>query len=87
METADEPTIEIEKQQSHAVGFGRRRTNDNQQKESSSGQPKPGVHNVKCGLCGGKYPHQGICPAQGSCSVTSVLTLVYHAPQKSSRGK
>ena len=65
METAYEQTSEIEKQQSHAVGFGRKRTNDNQQKESSSGQPKPGVRNVKCGLCGGKYPHQGICPAQG----------------------
>ena len=37
METPEEQTSEIEKQQSHAVGSGRKRTNDTQQKESSSG--------------------------------------------------
>ena len=65
METADEQTSEIEKQQSHAVGFGGKRISDGRRKESSNGRPKSGCHNNKCGLCGGKYPHQGNCPAQG----------------------
>lgn len=27
--------------------------------------PKSGLRNNRCGLCGGNYPHQGTCPAQG----------------------
>lgn len=65
METAEEQTSEIEKQQSHAVGYGQSKTSDDQQKESSSRQPKRESRNTTCGLCGGGYPHQGNCPAQG----------------------
>lgn len=28
-------------------------------------QPKGDSRNTTCGLCGGSYPHQGNCPAQG----------------------
>ena len=64
METADEQTSEIEKQQSHAVGRGNNKTSDDRE-ENSNGPPKLGSRNTKCGLCGGSYPHQGTCPAQG----------------------
>ena len=63
METADEQTTEIEKQQSNAVGYGRNKATDVQQKENSRGLPKFGLRNNRCGLCGGNYPHQGTCPA------------------------
>ena len=65
METADEQTTEMEKQQTSAVGYGRNKATDVQQKENSRGLPKSGLRNTRCGLCGGNYPHQGICPAQG----------------------
>ena len=65
METADEQTTEMEKQQSNAVGYGRNKATDVQQKENSRGLPKSGLRNNRCGLCGGNYPHQGTCPAQG----------------------
>ena len=65
METADEQTTEMEKQQSNAVGYGRNKATDVQQKENYRGLPKSGLRNNRCGLCGGNYPHQGTCPAQG----------------------
>ena len=65
METADEQTTEMEKQQSNEVGYGRNKVTDVQQKENSRGIPKSGLRNHRCGLCGGNYPHQGTCPAQG----------------------
>ena len=40
METADEQTTEMEKQQSNAVGYGRNKATDVQQKENSRGLPK-----------------------------------------------
>ena len=64
METADEQTSEIEKQQSHLVGRGNNKTSDDQE-ENSNGPPKLGSGNTKCGLCGGNYSHQVNCPAQG----------------------
>ena len=64
METTDEQTSEIEKQQSHAVGRGNNKTSDDRE-ENSNGPPKLGSSNTKCGLCDGSYPHRGICPAQG----------------------
>ena len=64
METADEQTSEIEKQQSHAVGCGNNKTSDDRE-ENSNGPPKLGSRSTKCGICGGSYPHQGTCPAQG----------------------
>ena len=65
IETADEQTSKMDKQQSHAVGYGRIKTSNDRKKESSNGQPKSGPRNTKCGLCGGSYPHQSNCPAQG----------------------
>jgi len=70
METADEQTSEIEKQQSHAVGHGINKTSDDRE-ESSNGPPKVGSRNTKYGLCGGSYPHQGTCPAQGKKCVVN----------------
>ena len=64
MQTADERTSEIDKQQSHAVGRRNNKTRDDQE-ENSNGPPKIGYRNTKCGLCGGSYPHRGMCPAQG----------------------
>ena len=64
METADEQTSEIEKQQSHVVGRCNNKTSDDRE-ENSNSPPKIGFCNAKCGLCGGSYPHQGTCPAQG----------------------
>jgi len=64
METTDEQTSEIEKQQSHAFGCGNNKKSDDRE-ESPNGPPKLGSRNTKCGLCGGSYPHQGACPAQG----------------------
>ena len=46
METADEQTSEIEKQQSHAVGRGNNKTSDDRE-ESSNGPPKLGSRNTK----------------------------------------
>ena len=65
MKTADEQTTEMEKQQSNAVGYGRNKETDVQQKENSRGLPKSGLGNNRSGLCGGNYPRQGTCPAQG----------------------
>lgn len=65
METAEEQTSEIEKQQTHAVGYGQSQASDDRPKESSNRQPKGDSRNTTCGLCGGSYPHQGNCPAQG----------------------
>lgn len=69
METADEQTSEMEKQQSHAVGYGRNKISDDKPKEgsrpTSGSRNTPGGRNTKCGLCGWNYPHQGNCPAQG----------------------
>ena len=62
MDTADEQTSEIGKQQSHAVGHGQNKASDDRQKESSNDQPRSGSRNTKCGLCGGSYPHPGACP-------------------------
>ena len=64
METADERTSEIDKQQSHALGRHNNKTRDDRE-ENSNGPPKIGYRNTKCGLCGGSYPHRGMCPAQG----------------------
>ena len=63
METADERTSEIDKQQSHAVGRCNNKTRDDLE-ENSNGPPKIGYHNTKCGLCGGRYPHRRMSPAQ-----------------------
>ena len=60
METTDEQTTtEIEKQQSHAVGYGRNKVSNDQS------QPKTDSRSTKCVLCGGNYPHQGNFPPQG----------------------
>ena len=64
METADEQTSEIEKEQSHALGRDNNKTT-NDREENSNGPPKLGSRNTKCGLCAGNFPHQGTCPAQG----------------------
>ena len=64
METTDEQTSEIEKQQSHAVGHGNNKRSDDQE-ENSNGPHKLGSGNTKCGLCVRSYPHQGTCPSQG----------------------
>ena len=66
IETADEQTTEMVKQQSNAVGYGRNKATDVQQKENYRGLPKSGLRNNRCGLCVGNYPHQGTCPAQGN---------------------
>ena len=58
METADEQTSEIRKQQSHAVGRSNYKISDDRE-ENSNGPPKLGSRNTKCGLCGGSYSHQG----------------------------
>ena len=63
METADEQTSEMEKQHSHAVVHNRNKIADKKPKRDA--RPKAGSHHTKCGLCGGNYPHQGNCPAQG----------------------
>lgn len=52
------------KKQPQAVGYSQNKASDNQQKESSSRQPKLDSCNTTCGLCGGGYPHQGNCPAK-----------------------
>ena len=66
METADEQTSEIEKQQSHAVTHGRNKPfKSSDSKPKANPRPKRDFRNTKCGLCGGNYPHQGNCPAQG----------------------
>ena len=66
METANEQTSEMEKQQSHAVGnynFINR-----QSKFKKTFQSKKQLNKTKCGLCGGNYPHTNKCPAHGkSC--------------------
>ena len=82
METADEQTSEIEKQQSNALGYGRNKATDVQQKENSRGLPKSGLRNNRCGLCGGNYPHQGTCPAQAKNNRSKSSH-----PKKTSRGK
>ena len=64
METADERTSEIDKQQSHALGRHNNKTRDDRE-ENPNGPPKIGYRNTKRGLCGGSYPHRGMCPAQG----------------------
>ena len=46
METADEQTGEIEKQQSHAVGGGDNKTSDDRE-ENSNGPPKLYSRNAK----------------------------------------
>ena len=63
METADEQTSEMEKQHSHAVVHNRNKIADKKPKRDA--RPKAGSHHTKRGLCGGNYPHQGHCPAQG----------------------
>ena len=55
METADEQTSEMEKQQSNALGYGRNKATDVQQKEYSCGLPKSGLRNNRCGLCVGNH--------------------------------
>lgn len=65
METADGQTSEMQRQESHWVGDSRSKTTDGLNKESSDRPPRSGSRNTKCGLCGGNYPHQGNCPAQG----------------------
>ena len=49
METADEQTSEIDKQQSHAVGRRNNKTRDDRE-ENSNGPPKISYRNTKCGL-------------------------------------
>ena len=68
METADEQTSEMEKQHSHAVVHNRNKIADKKPKRDA--RPKAGSHHTKCGLCGGNYPHQGNCPAQGKTAIT-----------------
>ena len=101
METTDEQTTEMEKQQSNAVGYGRNKATDVQQKENSRGLPKFRLRNNRCGLCGGNYPHQGTCPAQGkkclNCGKMNHFTKVCRGkhnnrsksshPKKLSKGK
>ena len=66
METTDEQTSGIEKQQSHAVTHGRNKPfKSSDSKPKANPRPKRDSRNTKCGLCGGNYPHQGNCPAQG----------------------
>ena len=66
METADEQTSEIEKQQSHAVTHGRNKPfKSSDCKPKANPRPKRDSRNTKCCLCGGNYPYQGNCPAQG----------------------
>ncbi|XP_068684612.1 uncharacterized protein [Montipora foliosa] len=101
METADKQTSEIEKQQSNALGCGRNKGTDDQQIENTRGLPKSGLRNNRCGLCGGNYPRQGTCPAQGkkclNCGKMNHFSKVCRGkpnnrsksshPKKTSRGK
>ncbi|XP_068673095.1 uncharacterized protein [Montipora foliosa] len=101
MKTADEQTSEMEKQQSNALGYGRNKATDVQQKENSHGLPKSELRNNRCGLCGENYPHQGTCPAQGkkclNCGEMKHFSKVCRGkpnnlsksshPMKTSRGK
>ena len=101
METADKQTSEMKKQQSNALGYGRNKATDVQQKENSRGLPNSGLRNNRCGLCGGNYPHQGTCPAQGKkclkCGKMNHFSKVCRGkpnnrsksshPKKTSRGK
>ncbi len=70
-ETTDHEAAAIESSLSHSSsssvshvsqkkskGFGQRFGTKPKQKSSSS--------NTTCGLCGGRYPHKGTCPAQGA---------------------
>ncbi len=62
METADEHTQEMEKQQLNAVNQKRHKEKVTQRKPN----PKPpDTRSTKCGLCGGVYPHKDSCPAKG----------------------
>ena len=65
METADEQTSEIEKQQSNAISSGRNRFRSKATEKRKPNQSRPELKAKKCGLCGGHFPHQGNCPAQG----------------------
>ena len=65
METANEQTSEMEKQQLHAVG---KRNSTSGLKLKKNPYQKKQLNKTKCGLCGGNFPHQNECPAQGeSC--------------------
>ena len=65
METANEHTSPMGKQQSNAVGKYNP-TKFTKSKKDSNQRRVP--HKMKCGLCGGNYPHRSKCPAQGkSC--------------------
>ena len=66
METADEQTSEIEKQRAYAVTSHRNKTPKHEvYKPKVNYGKRSDPHDRKCGLCGGNYPHQGNCPAQG----------------------
>ena len=74
METADEQTVEIERnqpQQSNALfrrahhKVDRPKQNMNQRTKPEKWQSKPKQRNQSCGLCGGEYPHKFKCPADG----------------------
>ena len=66
METANEQTSEMEKQQLHAVD--NHNSPSKHAKSKRTIQSKRQLNKTKCGLCGCNYPHQNRCPAQGkSC--------------------
>ena len=56
METANEQTSEMEKQQLHAVG--NHNSPSRYTKVKRTIQSKKQLNKTKCGLCGGNYPHQ-----------------------------
>jgi hypothetical protein len=63
METANEHTSEMEKQQSNAVGK-HNRTKFTKSKKDPNQRREP--HKTRGGLCGGNYPHRGkmSCPRE-----------------------
>ena len=65
METANEQTSEMEKQQLHAVG---KHNSASGLKFKKNPHQNKQLNKTKCGLSGCNFPHQNECPAQGkSC--------------------
>ena len=67
METANEQTSEMEKQQLHAVG--NHNSPSRYTKVKRTIQSRKQLNKTKCGLCRGNYPHQNRCPASSHIQV------------------
>ncbi|XP_077864573.1 uncharacterized protein LOC144350094 [Saccoglossus kowalevskii] len=82
METADEQTSEIERQQSNVVSYKSTKSHDDRQNMKFRANNRSG----QCGLCGGKFPHRGDCPAKGkrchNCDKLNHFSKVCRSKQK-----